>query len=141
MVENYKFRPFAHPVIVLVDNDEGSNAVFSVVKEVFKPTTITKTSTAPFYHLVHNLYLVKTPEIGAAGTSCIEDMYEKKVQRRLLGGKKFSRKKNLDVEKEYGKKVFAKKVIRQNLNTTKFDNFKPLLDRISAVIAHYKPPA
>jgi RNA-directed DNA polymerase len=56
----YLHRPLKFPVIVLIDNDTGSAPVFASMKPFVKPTPTTA-STDPFYHVCHNLYVIKTP--------------------------------------------------------------------------------
>ncbi len=68
-LKRFTYQPLSHPVILLIDNDTTS--IFDSIKKAFG-ITVSLTGTAPFYHLCHNLYLVKTPELGAKGTSCIE---------------------------------------------------------------------
>jgi hypothetical protein len=89
--------------------------------------------------LTHNLYLVKTPHVGKKKKTCIEDMFEPALLRKELGGKKL----NLGAANpgtEYGKHVFAEKVVRANAPKLKWDGFEPLLQRVSDVLEHYKPP-
>ena len=126
--------PMNHPVILLLDNDEGLAPVASTVKKVFR-VSIGSDSTEDFYHLTANLYLVKTPEIGAE--SCIEDLFPRQWKDRVLNGKKFNPKK-IDPQTEYGKHVFAESVIKPNAHQIDFSGFDPLLDRITAVIGDYR---
>ena len=42
--------------------------------------------------------------------------------------------RNVDTNKNYGKVIFAKHVIRENASKIDFDGFKPLLARIQGVI-------
>ena len=48
-----------------------------------------------------------------------------------------SKHKNVDPEKNYGKAIFAKSVVRTNAAKTNFDGFKPLLARIQGVITDH----
>lgn len=135
-LDRYRFRAVRYPVIVLIDNDSGASEVF---KEAIKcgAAGIGLTSAEPFYRLVDNLYLVKTPEVGAQGTSCIENMFEPSLLKEKVDGLEFDPAKKHKAPGKYGKQVFAEKVVKPNVGTIVFDGFIPLLDRIVAVIDDY----
>ncbi len=75
--------------------------------------------------------------MGADGKSCIEDLFEPAVLKTVVDGKRFSLEKQLDTSTEYGKMIFAERVVRQGAATINFDGFQPLLRRIEAAIDHY----
>lgn len=128
-IKSFKFRPLAYPVIVLIDNDDGAgDGVFKAVKSNFKLGISLETS-EPFYHLHKNLYLVKTPENGKDGKSCIEDLFDQELRETIIDGKTFN---------TYGKTVFAKKVVIPNADKIDFSKFGKLLDRIVAVLDDYE---
>lgn len=137
----YKHLPLKHPVIVLIDNDSGANGIFAHLNSKYK-TGISHKSASQFYHIGSNLYLVKTPESASSpnGFSDIEDMFHRTTLSTIVEGKKFNSSKEIDTTKEYGKKIFAEKVVRPNASKISFAGFEPLLDRLVAVIDHYKPP-
>ncbi|WP_083467668.1 retron Ec67 family RNA-directed DNA polymerase/endonuclease [Methylobacterium tarhaniae] len=138
-VYNYKYRSMKHPVIVLVDNDSGQKgSVFPQANKLNGKIDINYSSKEPFYHLCHNLYLIKTPEIGLTGESCMEDLFDAATLATKVDGKTFNRKDDKDTSTQYGKMVFADKVVRANYDKIDFSLFVPLLERITKVIAHYK---
>lgn len=140
ILKNYKYRPMKFPVIILVDNDQGQSGkggVFAQANKFLNPF-IDFQSTNDFYHLCHNLYLIKTPERGPTGISCMEDLFDAAVHAETIDGKTFNRKDDKDTATQYGKLVFADKVVRANYATIDFSQFKPIFDRILAVLAHYK---
>jgi len=139
-MKRYQHRPLYQPVIMLIDNDSAVTDLKGNLKKLFD-VDVSLISTEPFYHLTDNLYLIKTPEKGASGTSCIEDCFDDGLKATLLEGKSFNPEKNLDPEAHYGKGPFAEKVVVPNANEIDWEGFRPLLDRISAVIGHYVPPA
>jgi RNA-directed DNA polymerase len=98
------------------------------------------TSKSAVYHICHNLFLVKTPEQGTSGASCIEDFFDGSVRDMKLGNKTFNPSKQLDPAKEFGKVPFAEKIVLPNKDKIDFTNFTPIFDRIVAAIDHYKPP-
>lgn len=133
MVARFKYAPLAHPVILLIDNDDGAKGVFSSLKHI----TINHTTPAPFYRISRNLYLVKTPEKPPPGYSMIEDLFQPALLGALVSGKSFNPAKVIDTKKEYGKAVFAERVVAPGAATIDFTGFIPLLDRVVAVIAHH----
>ena len=135
LLKKINHRPMAHPVILVLDNDNGLEPVAGVIRKNFK-VDITLTTTAPFYHVTHNLYVVKTPE-KPPQQSCIEDLFTPALLQIQLDGKPFNPKKAHGAEGEYGKAEFADKVVRANAHTIDFSGFVPLLARIEAAIAHH----
>ncbi|WP_199262486.1 hypothetical protein [Paracoccus binzhouensis] len=85
-------------------------------------------------------FSVKTPAKGADGMSCIEDFFDAELLKTELDGKKLNLKKDHGADGEYGKFVFAEKVVRPNAGTIDFTGFAPILECIGAVIDHYVPP-
>lgn len=124
-----------HPVILLVDNDEGGKGPYATAAKLTKKTLDIK---KPFEHVAANLYLVSTPLPSGATESCIEDGFTAATVNTLLGGKKFNYKSpTIDESTEYGKAFFAEHVVKPNAGSIDFSGFDPLLDRIEKVLAHY----
>lgn len=144
--KNYRIfnapRP-SDPVIIVIDNDSGADNILSKIKSIKTatayPTSIKKDKykEADFIHVAHNLYVVLTP-LNAGTDTAIEDLFDKETRGTKLSGKSFNPKNNIDSSTEYGKEIFANKVIKNNKKSINFDGFKPLLDRISEAIKHYK---
>ena len=139
-IKRYNHRPLWCPNIILIDNDTALTELKGTLKKRFN-VEIELTYTRLFYRLTHNLYLIKTPELGKVGTSCIEDCFDNATKAIKLEGKSFNPKKILNPDTEYGKIPFAEKVVVPHAGDIAWDGFRPLLDRISAVIANYQPPA
>lgn len=125
-----------HPVIIVLDNDDGLKNVAGAVKNMFK-VPIELNSTSDFYHVTDNLYIVKTPENGKEH-SCIEDLFPKALLTTKLNEKKFNPASKIDPNTEYSKEVFAKSVVKANADKIDFSGFDPLLYRICKVIEHHK---
>lgn len=140
-IQRFKHRPLKHPVIVLIDNDNGAKGIFDTVSSSKNYSIkIDLKSSAPFFHVTDNLYLVKTPEQGPDGVSCIEGFFDPSLLETELKGKKFNPHKDFDPDSEYDKWVFATQVVQPNAATIDFTGFVPLLERIVAVIDDYTPP-
>jgi RNA-directed DNA polymerase len=137
LVEKFNHRPLAHPVILLIDNDDGAKEIFSIMNKS-KKFNINHKSSEKFFHICHNLYLVKTPEIGTEGTSCIESFFNDDVKSAKLNGKSFSTDKEINTTTQYGKAIFAEKIVRPNADTIDFSGFSPIIYRIVSVIRHYQ---
>jgi RNA-directed DNA polymerase len=138
IVDSFAHQPLKHPVIVLIDNDDGAKKIFNIIKENYSKT-ISINSTDTFYFITDNLYLIKTPEFGGA-MSRIESLFPKVVLETKLSGKSFNPDKDQDSETEYGKFIFADKVVNANAGKIDFSGFDPLLNRIVSVLDDYKPP-
>ena len=139
VMTSFGHRPQAHPVIILIDNDDGAKPAFSSIKEKYG-LEINLASSDPFYHVTDNLYLVKTPHVGKKSKTCIEDLFDPSLLKTKLKGKTFYPNVT-STATEYGKNIFAEAVVRPNAATIKWDGFEPLLQRISDVLDDYKPPA
>jgi RNA-directed DNA polymerase len=135
-LKRFKFAPLLHPVILLIDNDSGAKKLFSIINQKFKLNP-TLTSNASFYHLCHNLYLIKTPEVGKEGTSAIENLFEASLLATVFGG--FNKTNDESATDEFGKSAFAG-FVRANADKIVFSTFSALLDRIVAVLQHNKQP-
>ena len=134
-MQRYTHRPLKYPVIVLIDNDSGSDPVFGAMKQ--HKVTISQTTKLSFYHVCLNLYVVKTPEFGERGTSCIEDLFEPSVRTMKLDGKTLSLAKDYDGNQHYGKMDFADRVVRANYSNINFSGFVPLFDRLVEALNDY----
>ncbi len=123
------------PVIIVYDNDDGGKAVRNAIKTTFK---IPSTGTEPFVRVFKNMYAAPTPLGPDSTPSKIEDFFDDAIKATLIDGKAFNPAKTIDKDKEYGKKVFAHKVVRPKANTIDFAGFRPLLTNIVAAINQHK---
>ena len=140
-LKNFRFKPLRHPVIVLIDNDDGATSIFRTIKNDFD-ISISHETTESFYHLRHNLYLVKTPEGGKPKKfmSDIEDLFDEQWLKKKVDGKSFDRSNKHSGENKYGKQIFATRIILPNIDKIDFSRFTKLLDRLVEVLDHYKAP-
>jgi len=135
-LKKYPHKPMAHPVIILCDNDAGLKAVIKNAKSKIGKIVTTKT-TDSFYHLGLNLYLIKVPEGVPAADKDIESLFDPALLKTVLDGKKFNPQKEHADHTEYGKVVFAEKVVRANAGGIDFSGFEDLLARIEDALKHY----
>jgi RNA-directed DNA polymerase len=137
MIAKYPHCPMDHPVIVVIDNDEGATGLFKMLPNSYG-VSVSHSSSSKHYKIFENLYLVKTPEGGGPkGYSSIEDLFDSSVTSRLLSNKPFDRNKEHGDSTSYGKQVFAEKVVKAEVETIDFSKFDELLDRMSSAIDDY----
>jgi hypothetical protein len=136
-LRKFKYHPMEHPVIMLIDNDDGATNIFKMLQSKRFGITISHATDVPFYHIGGPLYLVKTPIKGADNKSCPEDFFEPSVRATKVDGKVFNVDKEHEAAGEYGKVVFAERVVRASAGVIDFSGFDPILARIDAVIDDY----
>lgn len=124
-----------HPVIVLIDNDNGADSIYGAIAGITK--TKKPAGRANFIHVSGNLYVVPTPLGPGNKKTAIEDFFDEATLKTPLNGKEFSRQKELEDSKHYGKTPFALNVVAKNAEKIDFKGFKPILDRVVAVIDDY----
>jgi RNA-directed DNA polymerase len=129
-LKRFKAPGQSHPVIILIDNDDGASSIYSTIKEI---TRVKHTREERFIRVFGNLYVVPTPLCGAK-TSAIEDSFNQVTLAIPLGGKTFSRSNDFDRHTQYGKSDFAYEVVAKYANTIDFSGFIGIFDRIVDVI-------
>lgn len=122
------------PVIVIVDNDDGSKKINSIITEKTRTENPSKNE---FNYFCDNLYVVHLPSSKGKKTT-IESLFPADLLKTKIDGKKFNPNSGFDNNKEYSKIVFAEKVVRANQTNIDFNGFKPLFDRIEDVTKDYK---
>jgi RNA-directed DNA polymerase len=120
-----------HPVMVLIDNDDGATRIYNTIKEL---TGIKPTGAEPSIHVAGNLYVVPTPLLAAKKQSMIEDFFDAPTLKTLYKGMPFDPSNTFNSGTHYGKTDFAYRVIRPNADKIDFDGFKAILDRFVDVI-------
>lgn len=123
------------PVIVVIDNDGGSKAIFSALKEIVKKAP---TRSEDFIHVFGNLYVVATPLTPAGADTRMEDFFDVGTTSTRIGGKPFNPENDHDSATHYGKSVFAHKVVKANADKINFVGFSPLLKRIELALAYHQ---
>lgn len=103
-LKKYRFLPLAHPVIFVVDNDEGGENVLKAADKKSQQD-VKPNSTDAFFHIQRNLYLVKTPPGADGGLSAIEDCFPEEILKQEIDGKRFDPKKKHGDETNIGKQI------------------------------------
>ena len=136
-VGKFKASGGKHPLILLLDNDSGANAVVSTVKQV---SGVKMTRLEPFVHVAENLYVALTPLSPGVPESEMEDFFDAGTKATLVGGKSFDQGSNLNTSTHYGKHVFAQKVVASSPQSIDFGGFQKMLTNISALIQAHSTP-
>lgn len=123
------------PVIIIVDNDAQSAAMWSFISE--KTGSSTKIDgSKELYNVGQNLFVVPIPS-GGEKDFFIEKLFPPEWLKEKIGNKslKLKQKKNEKLsETEYGKSEFSEKVIRANRGKVDCSNFLPLLHTVCKII-------
>ncbi len=120
-----------HPVIVLIDNDSGAQEIKNYIKKKFRYQTLDYNKR---YNIIYNLFVVFICETENIE---IEDLFEQRLLDTKIEGKTFSRNGEIDNKREYGKNIFAEKIIKAHQDEIDYVMFKPLLNRIKLAINEY----
>lgn len=144
--ENYEYysnQKASSPVILVLDNDSGQNCKNGLLTYLTKnlkgnDKEIKKTEirNAKFYHICHNLYMILTP-LNEERETAMEDLFEQSVLDTIIDGKKFNKSNDECTDTEYGKVVFAVRVVREKASVISFEKFNPIFEAISEIIIDY----
>ncbi len=124
-----------NPVVILYDNDDGAKNIRSAIWQASK---LRPTGVEPFLHIVKNLYAVPTPRLPGATESKIEDFFPSTLKATVVDGKTFNDSNSVQIDSQYGKKIFAYKVVQPKAETIDFAGFRPLLSNLTAAIKEHR---
>ena len=124
-----------NPVILVFDNEQESE---KPLKKFINHAKIEKKPLPHRYtNITDNLYLLTNPLVKGMKECEIEDLFDETVLLQNIGGKTFSRLKDFDEKKYYGKAIFSEFIIK-NYSTIDFSEFIPMLDDMSKVVSEHK---
>lgn len=142
----YKAPKPQHPVIIVLDNDEGPKGLLnyivgfkSIKPKLFPPTLDLKTDIrkATFIHVVNNLYIVLTPLNLKGEFTDIESLFDDEARLKQYKGKCFNTAEKREKKVDLSKDSFANHIIKAQKGSINFDGLRPLLDRVVAAMNHY----
>ncbi len=136
--KKFKAPGCTHPVILLIDNDKGAIPIYAAIEKITKAKP---TGTEPYIHVSNNLYVVPTPKHVDGSYSKIEDYFSKETLGTLIGDKHFADGNDVQTSEQFGKVVFALKVVAANAKHIDFNAFKGLLNNVSTVIEEHSKPS
>lgn len=127
IMEKFHLEKLSFPLIIVVDDDKAG-------KEVFKNHELTKTSSDCVKFMSPNLYVVILPNETLNDCS-IEDYFDDKI--KTFEGKTFNPTNQRCSATEFGKSIFATKVVLPQKNNIDFSKFEPLLNEINDIILNH----
>jgi RNA-directed DNA polymerase len=140
----YKAPKPKHPVIIILDNDSGSNEIVNKIQKIKQcvvyPKKLKKSEChkAKYIHVFHNLYIVLTPLGKNDEPTDIEYFFKDKDRLKNYKGKHFNTVANRDPKKDLSKDSFAEHIVRAQKKDVDFSGFTTLLNRLVLVIKHYE---
>src|SRR5699024_2487234 len=124
--KKFKFRNNI-PVIVILDNDSAGKKAY---KAIYKCLIGSEENCQKQFFKYKNIYVTLLPSPFTDDKDVvIESYYNSNVLELEYNNKKFNPTNVNCTENEYGKMVFATKVIKENKSEINFERFIPLLDR------------
>ncbi len=133
-IGKFKAPRGSHPVIFVVDNDSGGNAVFKTIKDVLKIDVDKENS---FTRIFANVYIVPISLPGKKEAT-IEDLFDNADISQGLNGKPFDFSKDADFTTTFGKDAFAYQFVAKRASSLNWSGFHRLLRSICDAIADYK---
>ena len=128
----------------MVDNDEGSQKIFTALKVVTGNKHMIGTGKAQkfdkthdFYYVAQNLYVVFTPLKTSGDDTMMEDFFTPETLNTIVDGQRFSVVHKAPNQLVYSKHTFSQKVVKANQKTINFLGFTPVLDRIQKAAKHF----
>ena len=110
--------------------DSGSDEIRKAIERKRNEDNISSTH----HNYCENLYVMFVPD---KADGAIEDLFDKEILETKVDGKTFSCASRPDNRTQYGKIVFAEKVIRAKQSEINFDGFKQVFDKIKLIINEY----
>lgn len=126
---------FQNPIIIIVDDDEGSGDLLMKVENI-KKNKLSTTMSKDFYHIDCNLYLVFLPRQNSIDTD-IESFYSKNVIDIPRKGLYFEKSSLSNNKRSYSKKIFAAEVIPRNQELVDWSAFDQIFRRIQLVVEDF----
>lgn len=126
---NYRRRP----VVLVLDNDSGiEKNLKKCLRDIYN-IDISLSDNSNFYKLDKSFFIVKTPSLSKKIESAIEDFLDPSVFSITLNGKTFSRNKEYDTARHFGKFILGGHLVK-NFSNFSFGNFDAILSRVQAAL-------
>ena len=126
IMEKLHVGKLSFPLIIIVDNDKAGREVFNLKNELLEETNSKNIKfSAP------NLYVIILPN-SSSQDCAIEDYFDNKI--KIFEGKTFNPTNQKCSSTEFGKSIFATKVVLPQKNSIDFNNFEQLIKEINTAI-------
>ncbi len=135
-LKHYRHKPLNAPVIIVADNDDAIGGILKAANKLVSQK-LNQNSPNLMTHVTNNLYLVRTPPVGAKVETCMEDLFPAALKSTLVNGKPFDPKKEHGDATAYGKAVFAEQVVRLKANPADFTAFASMLQAVDDSISDH----
>ncbi|WP_235007036.1 hypothetical protein [Listeria monocytogenes] len=130
----------SNPTILIFDNEiSNDNKPVSKIIDYVKLSEDRRVilTEESYLNIEGSLYLLMNPLVKNKKECEIEDLFDEATLNHKINGKKFSREKNIDLNKYYGKERFSN-FIYNEYREIDFSNFKPMLENLNFIIENYK---
>lgn len=126
IIEKFNIKTISFPLIIIVDNDDAGRRVFNLSS---------LTSLRDFVKFISpNLYVVMLPP-QTTGDCQIEDYFDDSI--KVFEGKTFNPDNKGCSSTQFGKSIFATKVVLRQKANIDFSKFEPLLREIDTIIKNH----
>ena len=126
-MEKLHIEKLPFPLIIIVDKDDAG-------RKVFKHEALKETQSKDVKFLHPNLYVVILPSTTSKDCA-IEDYFDNKI--KTFEGKTFNPTNQKCSATEFGKSIFATKVVLPQKSSIDFSKFEPLLKEINDIIINH----
>ena len=127
IMEKLHIEKLPFPLIIIVDKDDAG-------RKVFKHEALKETQSKDVKFLHPNLYVVILPSTTSKDCA-IEDYFDNKI--KTFEGKTFNPTNQKCSATEFGKSIFATKVVLPQKSSIDFSKFEPLLKEINDIIINH----
>lgn len=124
-----------NPVIILVDNDKGSNDIKKLISSHSKKDKESIGEEA-FYRIHHNMYIIFLPKLDNKETD-IESFYSEEIIDVEFNGR-FFEKSSKASSVSYPKALFASDIVPNNYSLTEWSAFDQIFERIQLAIEDFR---
>ena len=136
IMEKFPKEKLLFPIIIIVDNDDAGRKVTAIKNKKNNEDSFTvinnNIDNNNIKFMQPNLYVITIPGLPEANNTVIEDYFDDKI--KTFEGKTFNPTNQRCSATEFGKNIFATKVVLPQKNSIDFSKFEPLLREIDTII-------
>ena len=134
IMEKFPKEKLLFPLIIIVDNDDAGRKVTAIKNKKNNEDSFTVINNNIKF-MQPNLYVLTIPCLPEANDTVIEDYFDDKI--KTFEGKTFNPTNQRCSATEFGKSIFATKVVLPQKNSIDFSKFEPLLKEIDTIIKNH----